>query len=142
MKQNMLLAVLIIILAASACKKETFAPDIKLNETVDTSASQVSSGNFMNGPYGNVTGRARIFKTDDGIYQVKLDSFSTNNGPDLHVYLSKEMTPVNFVILDKLKSTMGSQVYNIPGNINLSDYKYVCIHCRQFNHLFGYALIQ
>lgn len=125
----------------SACSKETLAPETILTEMPDTTATLGNSGKFMNGPYGNVSGYARIYKKNNE-YQVLLDSFTTNNGPDLYIYLSKEVMPVNFISLGKLKSTGGNQVYNIPANTNLMEYKYACVHCRQYNHLFGYALIQ
>lgn len=125
----------------SACSKATLAPETILAEMTDTTATLSNSGKFMNGPYGNVSGYAGIYKNNNE-YQVVLDSFATNNGPDLYVYLSKEVMPVNFISLGKLKSTGGKQVYNISANANLMEYKYVCIHCRQYNHLFGYALIQ
>jgi Electron transfer DM13 len=124
-----------------ACSKETLAPETILTEMTDTTATLNNSGQFMNGPYGNVAGYAKIYTTNNG-YQVLLDSFTTNNGPDLYIYLSKEVMPVNFVSLGKLKSTAGSQLYDVPANVNLTDYKYVCVHCRQYNHLFGYAFIQ
>ena len=125
----------------SACSKATLAPETILAEMTDTTATLSNSGKFMNGPYGNISGYAGIYKNNNE-YQVVLDSFATNNGPDLYVYLSKEVMPVNFISLGKLKSTGGNQVYNIPVNTNLMEYKYVCVHCRQYNHLFGYALIQ
>jgi hypothetical protein len=66
-------------------------------------------------------------------------SFSSSNGPDLKVYLSKEIQPINFVNLGSLKSTNGSQLYNIPTGIDFAQYKYALIHCQQYNHLFGSA---
>ena len=64
------------------------------------------------------------------------------NGPDLHVYVSKEKLPVNFIDLGKLKSIKGNQVYTIPGMPDFTAYKYALVHCQQYNHLFGSALLQ
>jgi len=130
-----------LLLILQSCKKETLAPTDKLNETADTTAMLHKVGTFESGPYGTVTGKAKIYKHHDGRYQLALDSFNTDNGPDLYVYLSKEIMPVNFISLGKLKSTMGSQVYDITGTVNYAEYKCVSIHCQQHNHLFGYALL-
>ena len=70
------------------------------------------------------------------------DSFNTSNGPDIFVYLSQEIMPINFIPAGKLKRTMGTQTYNLPANTQAEDYLYVCIHCKAFNHLFGYTAIR
>jgi len=134
---------LLIIFLAAACKKETLAPVEVLMETAtDTMAMQTGTGQFMNGPYGSVTGKAILFKNTNGSYEIKLENFNTSNGPDLYVYLSKEIMPVNFIQFEKLRSTNGNQVYPVPGSPDFTQYKYVSIHCKQYNHLFGYALLQ
>lgn len=94
----------------------------------------------MNGPYGSVTGGAKVFKEND-TFTLQLLNVNISNGPDLHVYISKEVLPVNFIDLGKLKSTMGNQVYDIPGNPDFTQYKYALIHCQQYNHLFGSAVL-
>ncbi len=71
-----------------------------------------------------------------------LENLSSSNGPDLHVYISKEIEPINFIDLGKLKSINGTQVYSINNNVNVQDFKYALVHCQQFNHLFGSANIQ
>ncbi len=132
--------VLLFVMAITSCKKE--APTIMLNEMVADTAVQKLAGSFENGPYGAVTGMAVIYKLADGKYQLKLQDFNTSNGPDLKVYLSKEVMPVNFINLGDLKSTNGNQVYDIPGSPDFSQYQYACIHCKAYNHLFGYALLK
>lgn len=135
--------VLFIVLVFTACKKEKLTSRIELMETPgDTAATQQQVGQFMNGPYGNVTGQAVLLRNSNGTYQVLLENFNTSNGPDLYVYLSKEIMPANFILLEKLRSTNGNQVYNIPGTPDFAQFKYVCIHCRQYNHLFGYAQLR
>lgn len=124
----------------TSCVKQNTPTDV-LNEMPDSTATSVNSGNFSNGPYGSVSGTAKIFSSASGL-ELKLMDFRSNNGPDLRVYLSKEMQPVNYIDLGALKSTVGNQVYAIPGNPNLTQYRYALVHCRQFNHLFGWALLQ
>lgn len=140
MKKNLLFLPLIVVILFTACKKNN-TPEVILNEMTDTTAVLKYSGLFASGPYGTVSGEAKIYKTGTK-YALKLMNFSGSNGPDLRVYLSKEMNPVTFIDLGALKATGGNQVYEIAGAVDFTQYKYALIHCRQYNHLFGWALLQ
>jgi hypothetical protein len=140
MKKLHSILLLIGIILFTACKKNN-TPEQILNEMADSTAVLKYSGTFTNGPYGTVSGEAKIFKTANR-YDLKLMNFNGSNGPDLRVYLSKEMNPVNFIDLGALKATGGNQLYEISATIDFTQYKYALIHCRQFNHLFGWALLQ
>jgi hypothetical protein len=70
---------------------------------------------------------------------LKFQAVTISNGPDLHVYLSKEVLPVNYIDLGRLQSTSGNQVYELTGNPDFSQYKYALVHCQRYNHLFGSA---
>lgn len=121
----------------SSCKK---ASTKTINETLttDTSAILKYEGTFTSGPYGTVSGLARVYLKNN-LYTVALENFSSSNGPDLKVYISKERIPVNFIKLNNLRSTNGNQLYDVPGLPDFTEYKYVLIHCEQYNHLFGSA---
>ena len=125
------------ILLNVSCNKKSST--ISTNEIVDTTAAILKyQGNFQKGPYGTVNGSAEIYLSN-GKWLLKLNSFTTTNGPDLKVYLSKEIQPLNFIKVADLKSTSGNQVYDFQGNPDFKQNKYVLIHCEQFNHLFGFA---
>jgi|JI6StandDraft_1071083.scaffolds.fasta_scaffold14152_5 hypothetical protein len=137
MKRNL---AFLLFFAFMACKKEN-TPTLSLDEKVDkTKSVETAKGNFSNGPYGTASGQAKIYTVGTAT-QLALENFSSSNGPDLKVYLSKEKDPVNFINLGDLKATSGNQLYDIPNNIKTTDYKYVLIHCKRFNHLFGFAEI-
>jgi hypothetical protein len=128
----------------AACKKDDTitTSNTPAMDMVDSSGSDLKySGTFINGPYGSVMGKVKIL-VNENAYSMVLDSFSTSNGPDLHVYLSKEIQPIHFIDLGKLKAVSGTQLYNIPGMPDFMEFKYVLIHCQQYNHLFGNANIQ
>lgn len=133
------LVFVLLIFAVSCVKKNT--PMILLDDTVDTSAMQVNSGMFMNGPHGSVSGQAAIYR-QNGSLKLALQNLNSSNGPQLHVYISKEKQPENFIDLGPLQSTYGNQVYDIPGEPDLSQYKYALVHCKKYNHLFGSAALQ
>jgi hypothetical protein len=83
----------------------------------------------------SVQGKVTIF-LENSQYKLKLVDFSISSGPDLKVYLSKSNTPSEFVNLGNLNPTT---VYAIPQNVAIKDYKFVLIHCQQYNHLFAVA---
>jgi hypothetical protein len=137
---------ILVLLTASAiflisCVKEN-TPEIVLDNTVDTTiAIPQNNSNFINGPYGSVSGMATVYN-QNGSLVLALQNMMISNGPQLHVYLSKEVLPVNFIDLGPLQSTKGNQLYNIAGDPDFSQYKYALIHCKKYNHLFGSAKLQ
>ena len=138
--KNTIFVFLTVTITIFSCKKEN-TPDTIINppSPIDTTISTVRyTGNFQNGPWGTTTGTAIIIETN-GKFQLRLEGFRVNSGPDLKVYLSKELQPLNFIRLGSLKALSGNQVYDIPGRPYLMDYPYALIHCEKFNHLFGSA---
>lgn len=135
------LPVLIFCLTVCCSCKKTSDRFIDETLTADTAAVLKFRGEFISGPYGTVSGVAKVY-LKQGSYTVALENFSSTNGPDLKVYLSKEEMPVNFIRLDDLRSTMGNQLYPVTGMPSFAAYKYVLIHCEQYNHLFGSALLE
>ena len=122
-----------------SCTKENNTPTTPVNNPVDTTIAMGKfSGMFINGPYGNVSGTAKIY-TQNNQFKLALENVSISNGPDLHVYISKEILPATFIDLGRLQSVAGNQVYDIPGSPDFTQYKYALIHCKQYNHLFGSA---
>ena len=137
MNKTLFVLLSISILISSCVKQDT--PTNPLDDRVDTTTnSQSKLGMFMNGPFGRVTGSAKIYSMNN-MHTLALENVDISNGPDLHVYISKEIFPVNYIDLGRLKSTMGNQVYEIPGNPDFTQFKYALIHCQQYNHLFGSA---
>jgi hypothetical protein len=96
------------------------------------------SGSFIGYGSEKVSGIAKILLLNDK-YSLKLENFSTTNGPDLKVYLSKAASPSSFISLGALKSTNGNQVYSINGSPDFSQHRFVLIHCERYNHLYGSA---
>ena len=135
MKNTLLLSILLLLFFS--CKKEN-TPTQALNEKVDISATINTMGNFNSGPYGAVSGSAKVYMLADVQY-LAFEGFSSSNGPDLKVYLSKEISPVNFINLGALKSVSGNQLYMLPAGTIAKDYKYALVYCQRYSHLFGLA---
>lgn len=133
---------LVLAVVFSSCKKETLSKTPAM-DNVDLATSNVKyTGTFANGPFGSTSGSAKILTDSNNNFSLVLDSFMVNAGPDLHVYLSKEIQPLNFIDLGKLRAVSGTQVYAIPGSPDFTTYKFALIHCQQYDHLFGNANLQ
>ena len=84
------------------------------------------------------SGTVRIIEAD-GTNYVRYENFKTINGPDIYVYLAKDLDAKEYVNLGKVRATEGNVNYEIPGGINLNEYRYVMLWCKIFGVLFNYA---
>ncbi len=75
----------------------------------------------------------------EGETTIRYENFKTLNGPDLFVYLSKDLDAKQFIDLGELKATEGNINYVVPEGVDVSEYKYVLTWCKQFGVLFNHA---
>ncbi len=94
-------------------------------------------------------GEALLYQNPDKSHFLRFENFTVTNGPDLVVYLVKHENPTNkshvtdgFVKLAKLKGNMGNQNYDIPKDLDLTQYKSVVIWCELFGVLFSPAALK
>ena len=84
------------------------------------------------------SGTVRLVEADGKRY-VRYENFKTINGPDIYVYLSKDIGAKEFVSLGKVKATEGNINYEIPADVDVSKYPYVLTWCKTFGVLFNSA---
>jgi Electron transfer DM13 len=116
-----------------------------------TTAKTLETGNF-HGKVHQTSGRATVYQEPDGKLILRLTSFKTSNGPDVHVILvalKDAEDDANFlksetarVELGKLKGNEGDQNYEIPTGTDLTKYQTVSIYCERFNANFGAAPLE
>ncbi len=114
-------------------------------------AKTLATGTF-HGKVHSTSGRATIYREEDGKLVLRLTNFKTSNGPDVHVILiaAKDAADdANFlkgnterVDLGTLKGNEGDQNYEIPGGTDLSKFQTVSIYCERFNVNFGAAPLE
>ncbi|MDL5050257.1 DM13 domain-containing protein [Oscillatoria amoena NRMC-F 0135] len=123
------------------CDPENNTPSIPIDDEFDPGmATKLKMGSFA-GVAGHTVSGMAITYDENGKKVLLLDPFTSQNGPDLRVYLSKDANAGFFINLGRLKSTTGAQSYEIPGNPNLDEYPFVLIWCQQFSVGFGEAEI-
>jgi len=82
-------------------------------------------------------GKAVIISVGD-IAFLRFEDFEVTNGPDLHVYITKQGNVENGIELGKLKGSQGNQNYALKG-IDTSLYDTVVIYCQPFHVYFASA---
>ena len=106
----------------------------------------LAQGTFI--PRGRYSGEGTAVVLNDGSEQrfVRFESFSTDNGPDLRVYLSASDAngdsgafDDDFIDLGVLKGNIGDQNYEIPPDVDLSVYDTVVVWCVRFSTPFTAA---
>ncbi|MDX1520368.1 MAG: DM13 domain-containing protein [Anaerolineae bacterium] len=92
------------------------------------------------------SGQATIFQQGD-MSVLRFEDFMVTNGPDLHVLLATNPSPTgradlgDYIDLGSLKGNLGNQNYEIPSDVDLSQYNSVVIYCMPFHVLFSAATI-
>lgn len=125
-----------IVLLLVSCEREGILTKNGINDsTISNTATLTYSGTFIPTSGISVTGAVKIYR-ENNLKKAVLENFSISNGPDLKIYLSKSGGPTDFVNLGSLSS---AGVYLIPQQVDVTQYKYVLIHCQQYNHLFAFA---
>ena len=103
-------------------------------------------GEFI--PLGRYSGEGDAIVLGDGSEQrfLRFENFSTDNGPDLRVYLSTSDATGDsgafdddFVDLGVLKGNIGDQNYEIPPDVDLAVYDTVVVWCVRFSTPFTAA---
>jgi Electron transfer DM13 len=106
----------------------------------------LAEGAFVDGEH-TTTGTARVLRLTDGSRVLRLENFSTSDGPDVHVWLTDQKAggadgsfdDGRYVKLGELKATDGNQNYPIPAAADVAGLKSVVIWCDRFNVAFGSA---
>jgi Electron transfer DM13 len=126
---------------------ETHAEPVSLSAKVANATFSpvkvLASGNFVDSEHPT-KGLAEVV-TQNGKKYLRLNkAFRSDDGPDLFVLLHREDSPKkykksDYVSLGRLQKVRGKQLYRIPQQVNVSEFKSVVIWCRQFNATFGFA---
>jgi hypothetical protein len=118
-------------------KIDEAAPQIPDAENTQ-SEQQIVTASVIGTTGHPASGTVRIIEADGKNY-VRYENFKTINGPDLYVYLAKNLDAKEYVSLGTLRATEGNVNYEIPQDVNFEEYQYVMTWCRQFSALFNYA---
>ena len=114
-----------------------------------SSAQPLESGTFYSILHPT-QGTATVYQMGDGSRVLRLTSFRTSNGPDVHVYMvasddardAATVEKAGFVDLGVIKGNIGGQNYPLGSDLDLAKYRAVSIWCKRFSVNFGAAALR
>jgi hypothetical protein len=140
-----------ILAAWYAFRPERLVVNRQVNEALPTAQSGSSPQRLVSGQFYSIlhptAGTATIYQMGDGTRVLRFTSFSTSNGPDVHVYMvaaddAKDAASVEqagFIDLGVIKGNIGDQNYTLGSDLDLGKYRAVSIWCKRFSVNFGAA---
>jgi hypothetical protein len=131
-------------------------PDKAMTEEMPSNAPEwqiLSKGSFKDADsFHKGSGTATVFQATTAQEApqriLRLEDFSSANGPDLHVLLVENSAATrseelgDYLDLGSLKGNIGNQNYEIPADADLSKYKGVMIYCMPFHVVFSIAAFE
>lgn len=110
-----------------------------LTEPMPTTQPVASAVFEVQGTVGHpAEGTVRVIETETGPV-IRYENFSTINGPQLHMYLAKDLDANEYIDLGPIRGTTGNINYVVPPEVDLSEYKFALHWCVPFGVLFNYA---
>lgn len=136
-----LLSFLVLMILLSACQEEG---EMKIvDDEIDLEFKPQGMGTFVDLGTGHaLAGNASFLSNEANEQILRFENFSVVSGPDVNVYLSKTSEFKDVIDLGDLKGTHGNINYELAGNIDSKEYKFVLIWCVKYAVLFGYAEVK
>jgi hypothetical protein len=114
-----------------------------VDDKIDSAFKTLGTGTFVDLGSGHaLMGDASILANAANEHILRFENFSVVNGPDVNVYLSKTSEFKDVIDLGDLKGTQGNINYELAGEIDPKEYKFVLIWCVKYAVLFGYAEVK
>jgi Electron transfer DM13 len=137
-----------------AFRPERLVVNRSVNEAMPSAPGASSAQPLESGRFYSILhpteGTATIYQMGDGTRVLRFTSFSTSNGPDVHVYMvaaddakdSATVEKAGFVDLGVIKGNIGDQNYTLGSDLDLTKYRAVSIWCKRFSVNFGAAALR
>jgi hypothetical protein len=144
-KVTIAITVVAVVVAWYAFRPERLVVKRQVDEAMPSAGSSqpLESGQFYSILHP-AQGTATVYQFGN-VTRIRLTSFRTSNGPDVHVYAvapdgAKDAATVEkagFVDLGVLKGNIGDQNYTLGSDVDLAKYRAVSIWCKRFGVNFG-----
>jgi Electron transfer DM13 len=145
------IAAVVAFLAWYAFRPERLVVNRRVDEPMPAARGSSWPQRLVSGQFYSIlhptAGTATIYRMGDGSRVLRFTSFSTSNGPDVHVYMvasddAKDVATVQqagFIDLGVIKGNVGDQNYTLGPDVDLSKYRAVSVWCKRFSVNFGAA---
>jgi Electron transfer DM13 len=147
MKMVIIGAVILVVLAVVWYGLSPLLNNKKVDEQLPIQTTQESSLEEMkvsepvsvvDTPAHPASGQVRIVESGEKKF-IRYENYKTINGPDVQVWLAKDLKGSDYVNLGPLKATEGNINYEVPAGTKIEDYRYVLTWCEDFSVLFNSA---
>jgi hypothetical protein len=126
---------------------EAFPAAERAETTSVAGATHALAAGSFRGIAHETSGMVGLYDVGNGRRILRLSDFRTSNGPDVHVYLvaapdagdNETIMKAGFVDLGSLKGNIGDQNYDVPADVDVTNYRAVTIWCKRFSVNFGTA---
>lgn len=121
---------------SSASGSSTMHPSMSHSSSASSAAMMTRTGTFMGDNGKHVAGTVKVSDSE-----ITFSGFSSDEGPDLHVYLtngSAESDIASGKEIDSIAFDQASQSFKVSG-VDVASYSTVVIHCDKANAVFGSA---
>ena len=148
------IAAVAVLVAWYAFRPERLVVNRQVDEAMPAAPGSSSAQPLESGQFYSILhpteGVATIYQMVDGTHVLRLTSFKTSNGPDVHVYMvaaddAKDVATVQnagFVDLGVIKGNIGDQNYTLGSDLDLAKFRAVSIWCKRFSVNFGAAALR
>jgi Electron transfer DM13 len=130
---NYLIAAFFIAVVFS-CKKDEIAV---VNTPITSNLTTIYQGTFTSSAHPT-SGTVKLAKDAAGKKYLVFDSFKTDAGPDLRIYLSEDLAATNYTEITN-KVTNGTYQLDVAATLDTDKKRKVLIWCKSFSVLFGSA---
>ena len=134
------IVVMICLLGSCAPEPTTPAMPVDIENFDPSSATFIASGEIMGAGGHIASGVASLYRAGAKLVIV-LDPYESQSGPDLKVYLSKDVSASSFIRVGNLKATSGKQAYEVPGNPDEAQYPVIHVWCERYSVEFARAIL-
>ena len=126
------------IIFESIASTESQVPTQENTQEVNAAKPEILSQNDFQKAAYDVKGQALLMQQGQQRI-IRFENFETINGPSLNIYLINSKNKDIFYDLGPIKATKGNVNYQIPDNLDLSQYDQVQVYCVPFKKVFSYA---
>ncbi len=133
--KNLLFFAFGLLIFATSCSKELNVVD---NPPVLTAADSILMTGSFTGVAHSTSGKVKLVLRENNKLSLVFENFTTDNGPDLRVYLSADKNATDYTEVST-EVNNGSYELEVPAGTDTDKKRLVLIWCKQFSVLFGIA---
>lgn len=131
-----------LVIALTGCTAQPAQNNAAAKPAATVAASPATAAVKLSGTFAGANGKAAAGNVTITGNQVVLAGYSTDEGPDLHLYLTNGTTEADVaagVRISAVSFNTASQTFTLPAGVDASKYTNVVVHCDKAKAVFAAA---